>query len=293
MHIPDGFYPAWRGHVGAASRRRLGAAGGEVLPDGCGGARCASHSSSRAARERAARAGRAAPGRGCCRARGLAGIVVMASSSGAACSPGRRGAAFGRTSSRWAWRRRRGAAVASSWRGRAGRARPRAGPWRAFVGRSSAPLRGLALALSGLYPRRPWSRSCSRCTCHRAPGSRAHRGHPRDDPALAARPRARLQAAARARPGRPRPRRAGDRPGRPPSRPFASPLPDGLESVAERLGFADAARALWPAPAPTTRCPGRRSAGGTALAVRSAGRRRGARVALSRGLALVPSRAHR
>jgi len=31
--------------------------------------------------------------------------------------------------------------------------------------------------------------------------------------------------------------------------PFASPLPDGLESVAERLGFAHAARALWPAPA--------------------------------------------
>ena len=32
--------------------------------------------------------------------------------------------------------------------------------------------------------------------------------------------------------------------------PFASPLPDGLESVAERLGFAEAARALWPALAP-------------------------------------------
>ncbi len=32
--------------------------------------------------------------------------------------------------------------------------------------------------------------------------------------------------------------------------PFASPLPDGLETVAERLGFADAARALWPAVAP-------------------------------------------
>jgi cobalt/nickel transport system permease protein len=31
--------------------------------------------------------------------------------------------------------------------------------------------------------------------------------------------------------------------------PFASPLPDGLESAAERLGFAEAARALWPAPA--------------------------------------------
>jgi cobalt/nickel transport system permease protein len=32
--------------------------------------------------------------------------------------------------------------------------------------------------------------------------------------------------------------------------PFASPLPDGLDSVAERLGFAGAARQLWPAPVP-------------------------------------------
>ncbi len=32
--------------------------------------------------------------------------------------------------------------------------------------------------------------------------------------------------------------------------PFASPLPDALESIAERLGFAAAARGLWPAPAP-------------------------------------------
>jgi cobalt/nickel transport system permease protein len=32
--------------------------------------------------------------------------------------------------------------------------------------------------------------------------------------------------------------------------PFASPLPDGLESAAERLGFARAARAVWPAVAP-------------------------------------------
>jgi cobalt/nickel transport system permease protein len=32
--------------------------------------------------------------------------------------------------------------------------------------------------------------------------------------------------------------------------PFASTLPDGLEAVAERLGFAGAARGLWPAPAP-------------------------------------------
>jgi cobalt/nickel transport system permease protein len=32
--------------------------------------------------------------------------------------------------------------------------------------------------------------------------------------------------------------------------PFASDLPDGLESVAARLGFAGAARAVWPAPMP-------------------------------------------
>jgi cobalt/nickel transport system permease protein len=37
--------------------------------------------------------------------------------------------------------------------------------------------------------------------------------------------------------------------------PFASPLPDGLESAAERLGFAEAARALWPAPAPDYALP--------------------------------------
>jgi cobalt/nickel transport system permease protein len=37
--------------------------------------------------------------------------------------------------------------------------------------------------------------------------------------------------------------------------PFASPLPDGLESVAERLGFAGVARALWPAPAPGYELP--------------------------------------
>jgi hypothetical protein len=37
--------------------------------------------------------------------------------------------------------------------------------------------------------------------------------------------------------------------------PFASPLPDGLESAAERLGFARAARALWPAPAPNYELP--------------------------------------
>ena len=32
--------------------------------------------------------------------------------------------------------------------------------------------------------------------------------------------------------------------------PFASALPDGLETVAARLGFAGAARPLWPAPLP-------------------------------------------
>jgi cobalt/nickel transport system permease protein len=37
--------------------------------------------------------------------------------------------------------------------------------------------------------------------------------------------------------------------------PFASPLPDALESVAERLGFAGAARGLWPAPAPDYALP--------------------------------------
>lgn len=37
--------------------------------------------------------------------------------------------------------------------------------------------------------------------------------------------------------------------------PMASPLPDGLEAAAERLGFAGAARALWPAPAPGYELP--------------------------------------
>lgn len=37
--------------------------------------------------------------------------------------------------------------------------------------------------------------------------------------------------------------------------PFASALPDGLEATAERLGFADQARALWPAPAPDYEFP--------------------------------------
>jgi len=37
--------------------------------------------------------------------------------------------------------------------------------------------------------------------------------------------------------------------------PFASPLPDALESVARRLGVAEAARGLWPAPAPDYALP--------------------------------------
>ena len=37
--------------------------------------------------------------------------------------------------------------------------------------------------------------------------------------------------------------------------PFASARPDALESVAERLGFAAAARGLWPAPAPDYAVP--------------------------------------
>ena len=37
--------------------------------------------------------------------------------------------------------------------------------------------------------------------------------------------------------------------------PFASPLPDGLEAAARRLGFAAAARPLWPAPAPDYAAP--------------------------------------
>jgi cobalt/nickel transport system permease protein len=37
--------------------------------------------------------------------------------------------------------------------------------------------------------------------------------------------------------------------------PMASPLPDGLEAAAERLGLAGAARALWPAPAPGYELP--------------------------------------
>ncbi|HEX9189235.1 MAG TPA: energy-coupling factor ABC transporter permease [Vicinamibacteria bacterium] len=37
--------------------------------------------------------------------------------------------------------------------------------------------------------------------------------------------------------------------------PFASSLPDGLESAAERLGFADAARAAWPSPLPDYAAP--------------------------------------
>jgi hypothetical protein len=37
--------------------------------------------------------------------------------------------------------------------------------------------------------------------------------------------------------------------------PMASPLPDGLESAAEQLRLAGAARAIWPAPAPGYELP--------------------------------------
>jgi cobalt/nickel transport system permease protein len=37
--------------------------------------------------------------------------------------------------------------------------------------------------------------------------------------------------------------------------PFASPMPDGLETAAERLGFPEAARRLWPAPLPDYEAP--------------------------------------
>jgi cobalt/nickel transport system permease protein len=37
--------------------------------------------------------------------------------------------------------------------------------------------------------------------------------------------------------------------------PFASPLPDGLETAARKLGFAASARGLWPAPAPDYALP--------------------------------------
>jgi cobalt/nickel transport system permease protein len=53
--------------------------------------------------------------------------------------------------------------------------------------------------------------------------------------------------------------------------PFASGLPDGLESVAERLGFADAARALWPAPAPGYELPWLQAGRATAPVIGLAG----------------------
>jgi cobalt/nickel transport system permease protein len=77
--------------------------------------------------------------------------------------------------------------------------------------------------------------------------------------------------------------------------PFASNLPDGLESAAARLGFAGAARALWPAPAPDYTLPwpalGR---AGTALAGLLGTLAAGALAwALSRGLAPPAGRPHR
>jgi cobalt/nickel transport system permease protein len=77
--------------------------------------------------------------------------------------------------------------------------------------------------------------------------------------------------------------------------PFASSLPDGLESAAERLGFAGAARALWPAPAPDYALPwGALGRVGTALAgVLGTVAAAALAWALSRGLARPPeSRPH-
>ena len=77
--------------------------------------------------------------------------------------------------------------------------------------------------------------------------------------------------------------------------PMASPLPDGLESAAEHLGLAGAARALWPAPAPGYELPwaalGRAGAAlagvmGTLAAAVLAW-------ALSRGLGAPAARPHR
>jgi cobalt/nickel transport system permease protein len=77
--------------------------------------------------------------------------------------------------------------------------------------------------------------------------------------------------------------------------PFASPLPDGLESVAERLGFADAASALWPAPAPGYELPGAAlGRAGTALAgVLGTLGAAALAWALSRGLSPREARPHR
>lgn len=68
--------------------------------------------------------------------------------------------------------------------------------------------------------------------------------------------------------------------------PFASPLPDGLESVAERLGFADAARALWPAPAPDYEAPALGRAGSVLAGVLGTLAAAALAWALSRGLSL-------
>ena len=78
--------------------------------------------------------------------------------------------------------------------------------------------------------------------------------------------------------------------------PMASPLPDGLESVAERLGFAGAARALWPAPAPGYELPWA-ALGRTGAALAGVMGTLAAAVlawALSRGLGVPPAaRPHR
>ncbi len=78
--------------------------------------------------------------------------------------------------------------------------------------------------------------------------------------------------------------------------PFASTLPDGLEAIAERLGFAGAARALWPAPAPDYEIPGVAALGRVAPAVAGLGGTivaAGLAWALSRGLAARGRAGHR
>jgi len=78
--------------------------------------------------------------------------------------------------------------------------------------------------------------------------------------------------------------------------PMASPLPDGLDSAAQRLGFAGAARALWPAPAPDYELPWV-ALGRTGAALAGVAGTLAAAVlawALSRGLGVPPAaRPHR
>jgi cobalt/nickel transport system permease protein len=135
---------------------------------------------------------------------------------------------------------------------------PGGGPRRGFRGRR---VRGDARGCGRRRPRPgllgslpPVGRAPGAALAPRADRSsrgRPHRRHPGDGPALAARPRARPAGRGRSASPAPRPRRPfvalavaaflrSLRPG----------APGRLESAAERLGFAAAARAVWPAPAP-------------------------------------------